>query len=113
VKLLILSPQETLLDLDDLQKVRVTLADGGSIGIHSGHHPLLAETITGIIEYGREFFTDRVGVQEGILRVEGDQVIIYTSALTEEQLPVQREAPYQKGEEINILRKRLKEGNQG
>jgi len=79
MKLLILTPEETLLEADDVARVRLPLADGGSVGIHPGHHPLLAETRAGRVEYGEEEYQEAVSVRAGILHVEADRVMIYTS----------------------------------
>jgi F0F1-type ATP synthase epsilon subunit len=84
MKLLVLTPEETLLETEKAAKVRLALADGGSIGIHAGHHPLLAETRVGPVEYGEEDYTEAVPVRAGILHVEADQVTIYTSGWAEE-----------------------------
>lgn len=89
MKLLVLNPESTLLEESELLRVRVPLVDGGSIGIHPGHHPLLAECRAGKVEYGREEFTESIWIREGILRVEGDRIAIYTSGLDDdpEQTP--------------------------
>ena len=84
MKLLVLTPEETLLETEKAGKVRLALADGGSIGIHPGHHPLLAETQDGPVEYGEEDYTEAVPVRAGILHVETDQVTIYTSGWASE-----------------------------
>jgi len=92
MKLLVLTPEETLLEAEKTAKVRLVLADGGSIGIHPGHHPLLAETREGPVEYGEERYTEAVPVRAGILHVEADQVTIYTSGWAAEA----RDAPSDK-----------------
>ena len=79
MKLLILTPEETLLETGDVSRVRLPLADGGSLGIHPGHHPLLAEIRAGRVEYGEEEYTEIVSVRAGILHIEADRVMIYTS----------------------------------
>ena len=79
MKLVALTPEETLLEIEGLSRVRVPLADGGSLGVHPGHHPLLAETCSGQVEYGGEEYTDALPLRSGILRVEEDRVTIYTS----------------------------------
>ncbi len=93
MKLLILTPEETLLETGEVAKVRLPLADGGSIGIHPGHHPLLAETQTGWVEYGVESYSEAVSVRAGILSVEADQVILYTSGWTGESEEKRSESP--------------------
>lgn len=85
MKLVVLTPEATLLEADRLEKVRVPLSDGGSIGIQPNHHPLLAETVSGRVEYGKRKYTREISLQAGILRVESDQVTIYTSGLWGEE----------------------------
>lgn len=85
MKLVVLTPEATLLEADQLEKVRVPLADGGSIGIQPNHHPLLAETVSGRVEYGKRKYTREISLQAGILRVEPDQVAIYTGGLLREK----------------------------
>jgi len=110
VKLVVLTPQETLLEEETLDRVRVPLADGGSIGIHPGHHPLLAETGSGPIEFGGEQYRDQIGVRAGVLQVEGDRVIIYTSGLTEEEIHSQPAQPERMEKTIQELKETLEEG---
>jgi F0F1-type ATP synthase epsilon subunit len=109
MKLVVLTPQETLLEEQELSKVRVLLADGGSLGIHPGHHPLLAETDSGPVEYGREAYRHQIGVRAGVLRVEGDRVMIYTSGLTEEEIHSQPAEMDRMEKTIQELKERLEE----
>lgn len=84
MKLLLLTPESTLLEADGISKVRIPLIGGGSIGIHPGHLPLLAETGTGEVEFGQEGYTESVDLRAGILQVQADQVTIYTSGFSTE-----------------------------
>ena len=93
MKLLVLTPEETLLETEKAARVRLVLADGGSIGIHDGHHPLVAETRAGPVEYGEEEYTETVSVRAGILHVEADQVTIYTSGWAAESGEAPSETP--------------------
>ena len=78
------SPSETLLNVDDVSKVIVPLNDG-LIGILPGHTTLLAESADGEIRYtdkdSEEFQMDLFG---GILKVENNQVLLFTSGVREE-----------------------------
>ncbi|MCD6475713.1 MAG: F0F1 ATP synthase subunit epsilon [Anaerolineaceae bacterium] len=78
------SPSETLLNVDDVSKVIVSLGDG-LIGILPGHTNLLAESADGEIRYtdnnGEEYKMDLFG---GILKVENNQVLLFTSGVREE-----------------------------
>jgi len=93
MKLLVLTPEKTLLETEKTARVRLVLADGGSIGIHPGHHPLLAETRSGPVAYGEDDYTEAVHVRAGILYVEPDQVTIYTSGWTPESEGAQSDKP--------------------
>lgn len=78
LRLRVWSPSETLLDIDQLSTVVALLPDG-EIGILPGHTVLLAETVDGEIRYfdadGKEHRLDLFG---GILKVERNQVLIFT-----------------------------------
>jgi F0F1-type ATP synthase epsilon subunit len=84
MKLLFITPESTLLETDGIAKVRVPLSDGGSLGIHPGHHPLIAETRAGSVEFGRDGYSEAVDLRAGILQVRADQVTIYTSGFAEQ-----------------------------
>jgi F0F1-type ATP synthase epsilon subunit len=101
MKLLILTPEETLLEAEDVSKVRLPLADGGSVGVHPGHHPLLAETRAGRVEYGEEDYSEAASVRAGILHVEEDRVTIYTSGWA-------GEAEEAAGESLDVLEEALR-----
>lgn len=78
------SPSETLLDVDNVSKVIVQLNDG-LIGILPGHTNLLAESADGEIRYtdnnDEEYQMDLFG---GILKVENNHVLLFTSGVREE-----------------------------
>jgi F0F1-type ATP synthase epsilon subunit len=111
VKLLVLNPESTLVEESGLLRVRVPLVDGGSIGIHPGHHPLIAESRAGQVEYGREEYTESISVRDGILRVKGDRIAIYTSGLDEDPGLVPEPEQATDGDQIvEELEERLGEG---
>ena len=83
MRLLILSPEGVLLHEEKLDRIRLKLSDGGMIGIHAGHHPLLAETAAGRVDYGEESYERFIELQEGILEVDRDGVVIYTGGYLE------------------------------
>ena len=51
MRLTVLTPAETLLEVEGVKWVRVQLADGGRISIWPGHAPLLAETVAAALRY--------------------------------------------------------------
>ena len=83
MSLRVITPDQTLLNINGLTLIRVELADGGSIGIRPNHHPLLAETRSGNVEYGVENYEHSIGLESGILEIDYSRVTIYTSGLTD------------------------------
>jgi F0F1-type ATP synthase epsilon subunit len=83
LRLMVLTPAETLLDAAEVAWVQVQLSDGGGIGIYPGHAPLLAETVTALLRYADELGEHALDLKAGILQVEGDGVTIFTSGLAQ------------------------------
>jgi F0F1-type ATP synthase epsilon subunit len=81
LRLTVLTPAETLLDVEEVAWVQARLADGGGIGIYPRHAPLLAETVTAPLRYADSSGEHTLGVEAGILQVDGDGVTILTSGL--------------------------------
>ena len=79
LRLMVLTPAETLLDVAEAAWVQVQLSDGGGIGIYPGHAPLLAETIAAPVRYADESGEHALDLEAGILQVERDGVTIFTS----------------------------------
>jgi F0F1-type ATP synthase epsilon subunit len=79
LRLTVLTPAETLLDVEEVAWVRVHLADGGGIGIYPGHAPLLAETVTAPLCYADPLDEHALDLEAGILQVDGDGVTVFTS----------------------------------
>ena len=79
LRLIVLTPAKTLLDVSDVQWVNVQLADGGGIGILPGHAPLLAETVSAPLKYADELGEHSLQVGAGILQIVPGRVIIYTT----------------------------------
>ena len=83
LRLMVLTPAETLLDVAEAAWVQVQLSDGGGIGIYPGHAPLLAETVTAPVHYADESGEHALDLEAGILQVERDGVTIFTSGLAQ------------------------------
>jgi F0F1-type ATP synthase epsilon subunit len=79
LRLRVMTPTETLLDVSDATHVSIHLADGGSIGLRPGHASLLAETVAGKLIYFLAETEHSFEAQAGILFVEGGTVTIFTS----------------------------------
>lgn len=86
LRLIIRTPQATLLEVNEARWVQVQLSDGG-IGILPNHAPLLATTVDAPLRYADAQGAQRVGVAAGILHVTAAAVTIYTSGLLEEAPP--------------------------
>jgi F-type H+-transporting ATPase subunit epsilon len=83
LRLMVLTPAETLLDVAEVAWVQVQLSDGGGIGIYPGHAPLLAETVTAPLRYADELGEHALDLEAGILQVERDGVTIFTNGLAQ------------------------------
>ncbi|MGD8997765.1 MAG: hypothetical protein PVH80_06615 [Anaerolineae bacterium] len=79
VHLEVLTPAETLLQVEEARWVCVRLADGAAISIYPGHAPLLAETVTASLRYADASGEHAFDARAGILQIEGDQVTVFTS----------------------------------
>jgi F0F1-type ATP synthase epsilon subunit len=83
LRLMVLTPAETLLDVAEAAWLQVQLSDGGGIGIYPGHAPLLAETVAAPVRYADESGEHALDLEAGILQVERDGVTIFTSGLAQ------------------------------
>lgn len=83
LRLTVLTPAETLLNVGEVAWVQARLADGGGIGIYPGHAPLLAETVTALLRYADPSGEHILDLEAGILQVDDNSVTILTSGLAE------------------------------
>ncbi len=89
LRLLILTPVETLLETGPLQRVLVQLADDAPLAIYPGHAPLIAETVTAPVRY-----TDEEGAQHlmeveaGVLRILEGEVSLFTPGFVGREVTV-------------------------
>lgn len=97
----VLTPAETLLQVEEVQWVCVRLADGAGISIYPGHAPLLAETVTASLRYGDASGEHEFDARAGILQIEGDYVTVFTSGGLE---PTQQPTPSTVSEERRFNR---------
>ncbi|RLC98849.1 MAG: hypothetical protein DRI77_04115 [Chloroflexi bacterium] len=81
LRLMVLTPAETLIEAEGVKWVQAQLADGAGISVWPGHAPLLAETITAPLRYADETGEHTLDLEAGILQVDGDGVMIFTSGL--------------------------------
>jgi F0F1-type ATP synthase epsilon subunit len=83
LRLSVLTPGKTLLDVANVSKVRLKLVDGGWLSIYPHHAPLLAETQAGAVTYITEVGdgTETVSsltLSESILQVAESGVTLFT-----------------------------------
>ena len=81
LSLRILTPEGAIFEKDDLVSVRVLLVDGGSIGIRSGHAPLIAETVRGSVDFRTKTDQDGIELFPGVLDIRQNVVTILTAGL--------------------------------
>lgn len=100
LSLRILSPEGTILDIDEALSVNVPLVDGGSIGIRPGHTALIAETIQGHVRYVTAQAEEQIELMPGILSISDNVVTILTAHRVRE---VQMETMDQQTDEFSKL----------
>ncbi len=76
LRLQVVTPVETLLDVEPVQYIRLRLADGGGLSIYPGHAPLLAETVAGAVCYTDAAGTHEIELEAGILSITPQGVTI-------------------------------------
>ncbi len=79
LRLTVLTPAETLLEVAAVEKVRLKLQDGGWLSIYPLHAPLIAETMAGNVSYIEEGMMRSINVAPGILQIAGGDITIFTS----------------------------------
>jgi F0F1-type ATP synthase epsilon subunit len=77
LRLTVLAPTQTLLDVERVTRVQAHLADGGPIGIYPGHVPLLAETVAAPLRYTDDAGEHALEVEAGVLHVGDGSVTVY------------------------------------
>ena len=77
------TPDEVILDIEQVDWVNLELADGGSIGIRPGHAPLMAETLTAPVYFEDESGEHLLFLEAGILQVKGTGVTVLTHGLAD------------------------------
>lgn len=79
LRLTVLTPAETLLEVATVEKVRLKLQDGGWLSIYPLHAPLIAETMAGNVSYIEEGMMRSINLAPGILRISDGDITIFTS----------------------------------
>lgn len=101
MRLRVLTPAETLLEVEQTKWVQVRLSDGTGLSIYPGHAPLLAETVTAPLRYADETGERMLDVEAGIVQVENHDVSVFTRgeakvAEAAEPLAVARERKFER-----------------
>jgi len=79
LRLRVLTPAETMIDVEEATRLQARLVDGGGISIYPGHAPLIAETVTAPLRYTDPAGEHTLEVKAGILVVDAGAVTIFTS----------------------------------
>ncbi|MBN1955594.1 MAG: hypothetical protein JW900_11165 [Anaerolineae bacterium] len=93
LRLAVLTPAETVLEVAGVARVQVQLADGGGISIYPGHAPLLAETVTAPVTYGDAAGEHALELEAGILQIDQQGVTIFTAPRTALPTAIESQAP--------------------
>jgi F0F1-type ATP synthase epsilon subunit len=101
MRLRVLTPAETLLEVEQTKWVQVRLSDGTGLSIYPGHAPLLAETVTAPLRYADETGERMLDVEAGVVQVENHDVSVFTRGEAEvaeaaEPLAVARERKFER-----------------
>ncbi|MBG0771474.1 MAG: hypothetical protein H0S82_07175 [Anaerolineaceae bacterium] len=80
----VLSPDGQSVEADHLLEIIVPLADGGTIGIRPKHAALIAETISGPVQYQTNGEVFKVDILAGILSIRDNLVTILSAGIAEE-----------------------------
>ena len=83
LRLTVLTPEQTLLDIQRVGWVQAQLADGGPIGVYPGHAPLLAETVAAPLRYKDPSGEHALDLNAGILQVNGKGVTVFANIQTQ------------------------------
>jgi len=95
LRLHVLAPEQTILEVESVGWVRLCLVNGERISIHPRHAPLAAETAYGELEYAQGGLTHRVLVGPALLRVQNDEVVLFAGIVAsqaEVQVPSRTQA---------------------
>jgi F0F1-type ATP synthase epsilon subunit len=75
----ILTPEEVVLERENLLAISVPLSDGSPIGVRPGHAPLLAETSQGSVAFRSEEDEQSIILLPGVVYIRDDTVTILTA----------------------------------
>lgn len=73
----VLTPDKTVLDVRNVRKVRLRLADHGWLSIYPRHAPLLGETLAGPVTYTTAEGDETIFLSESILQIFENDVLLF------------------------------------
>lgn len=74
----VLTPDKTLLDVANVRKVRLRLADHGWLSVYPRHAPLLGETLAGPVVYTTAEGDETLSLSESILQIFENDVTLFS-----------------------------------
>jgi F0F1-type ATP synthase epsilon subunit len=77
LRLTVLTPAKTLLDVAGVDRVRLRLSDGAWISVYPRHASLVAETVAGPLQYRTADGEKAIDLAAGILEIAGDVVTVF------------------------------------
>jgi F0F1-type ATP synthase epsilon subunit len=97
LRLVVLTPSETVVDVERIQWVHVNLAGAKALTIWPGHAFLLAETTTDALRYADAAGTHTIDLPAGVLQVRESTVTLFLAGTLGEQ-------PWPEGEDERFER---------
>ncbi len=79
----VLTPAETLLEVEGVKRVHLRLVNGTGISVYPGHTHLLAETLTAPVRYTDDSGEHTFNAEAGIVQVDDDGIMVFTSGSQE------------------------------
>jgi F0F1-type ATP synthase epsilon subunit len=85
LRLVVWTPSETVVDVEQVQWVHVNLAGAEALTIWPGHASLLAETASEALQYAGAGGTHTLDLPAGVLQVQSNTVTLFLAGTLGEQ----------------------------
>lgn len=85
LRLIVLTPSETVVDVERLQWIHVSMAGAKGLTIWPGHASLLAETTTDALRYADAAGQHTLDLPAGVLQIRDSTVTLFLSGTLGEQ----------------------------
>jgi F0F1-type ATP synthase epsilon subunit len=100
----VVTPSGSLVDVQEVRKVRVRLVDKGLLSVYPYHAPLIGETLSGEVLFIVGDQERRLNLRSGILFVRENSISVYTSGeLGEESTESRAEDEAERAERFDRL----------